>query len=238
MFNELGSQQLSKVDYHYLDTFFRQQNIACHQLNLTRVHGILTAVISAPTLIKPTEWLSLIFQGEPTFDNVLQAEKVMNLIIGLFSQTTRELKGEQPYQILLWEGLENAAANQCSDELLKHWCDGYLSGVQLDPLWGTDKSALAMLTPFLILAQKKSFIGQCDNQGLLIESDVSFIEQYKGHLLDFIQDNYAYWLSEREEDLSRKQALSPKSLDEQTLCPCDSLKAYEECCYDAEATLH
>lgn len=238
MLKNLGVQQLTKVDYHYLDVFFQKQGKASQKLNLARVHGLLTAIISAPTIIKPSDWINTLFRGDPAFDNVIEAEKVMGLLIELYSQISRQLKGDEPFFLLLWDENQCQTAEKCSEQVLKDWCEGYLNGTELDPLWGTDKSAVAMLTPFSILAKQTSFVGHYDNQGLIIEDDQCFIREYRTHLLDFVQDNYAYWLNEREADLFHKQASHQARERRNTLCPCESGLSFEECCYNAEATLH
>lgn len=204
MFKELGNNRLSKVDYHYLDVFFCGLSHLPDRINLTYVHGLLTAVISAPTLIPPNEWINIILSKEPKFENVIQAEKVMGLMIELYSQIVRQLKGEEPFKILYWNSSLNKEQEHSQECLLVDWCAGYLAGQQLDPLWGTDRSAKAMLTPFQVLAKEKSFVGQCDSQGRIILDDASFITEYQTHLHDFVLDIYAYWLHEREEDIKVK----------------------------------
>lgn len=231
-------QTLSNVDYYFLDTFFREQFSSEEALNLTQVHGLLTAVISAPTLIRPNEWTKVIFGLQPEFQNLIHLEKVMSLIIELYSQILRQLKGDEPYRLLLWDGKKSVPMERCSDAVLKSWCDGYLMGTKLDPLWGSDKSALAMLTPFSVLAQQHSFVGSEDSDGNLIEDDLAFISEYRLLLADFVQDNYAYWQQEREEGLLDKQYFSANDKKQKNRCPCGSQLNYKDCCYEESATLH
>ena len=238
MLENINVQPLSKVDYYYLDTFFKKLFLTNQSLNLTRVHGYLTAIISAPTLIKPSDWTSLILGSDTIFENLFHAEKVMNLILELYNQINSQLKGDEGYQVLLWDGQKCQPLQSCSDNLIRDWCDGYLQGVQLDPLWSSDLNAVAMLMPFKLLARKHSFIGSLDSQGNLINSDIEFIVNYKAELLNLIEDNYSYWLQEREEELRLSKLRNKRIRQRQSSCPCGSNIKFNDCCYEESAILH
>ncbi len=210
-----------------------------HQsLNLTKVHGFITAIISSPTLIKPSDWTSLILGADGMFENLFHAEKVMNLILELYSQINSQLNGEEHYQFLLWDGKKCQSIESGADVLLEDWCKGYLEGMKLDPLWSTDTNAVAMLTPFYLLAKKHSFIGSHDSQGNLIKSDLEFIVNYKSNLLNLIEDNYSYWQKEREEEIRLVNISYKRIQQRQSICPCGSNLKFNDCCYEDAVILH
>lgn len=238
MIDNFVSQPLTKVDCHYLDHFFKEKQPNELSLDLTKVHGLLTAVISAPTLIKPNEWTAMLLGEEPKFETLFEAEKVMGLIIRLYSQITRQLRGEAPLQLLLWDGQQSQDITTCSEHLLASWCEGYLQGTMLDPLWGTDESAMAMLIPFAVLAKQQCQVNTGVQQSISVTDETEFIANYRIHLLEFVQDNYAYWYQEREAEVKHLKVVNKKRHVLMANCACGSGLSFEKCCYEASATLH
>jgi len=225
---QLYGPVLSNRDYLFLDSFFKQHFNDAFFLNLTRVHGFMSAIISSPTIVKPSEWTPIILGQEPDFDSVAQAEKVMDLLFELYKKVSSELKGVEPYQLLLWTGEGIETVHSCSDAVLKDWCHGYLEGVKLDPLWETDSYAVSMLTPFSLFAKlpvKPSASSSVKIQAESQQRNQECMYQYRIHLADFVEDNYAYWLNEREEEIR----LYNEKQKTQTNCPCGSLIVFEEC---------
>lgn len=222
-------QVLSEQDCRFLDAYFKHslpEHVAC--MNLTRVHGFLSAIISTPTIVKPADWTPLILGDELNFDSVAQAEKIMDLLLELYRKISCQLRGIEPYQLLLWDGSEQKSADTCNEGLLQDWCIGYLSGIHLDPLWETDKNALAMLEPFTLFVRRStSFLhDEAPEAGCLL--------QHRRHLKDFVEDNYAYWLNEREEEI-RLYHLNQQN---KPACPCGSKLTFDACCCSSDIILH
>ena len=222
---------LCEQDCIYLDTYFKQalteHSDYSEHMNLTKVHGFLSAIISTPTLVKPVDWTPLVLGSELNFESVAQAEKVMDLILDLYRKISCQLRGMEPYQLILWDGTAFKRVETCSEALLQDWCIGYLAGIRLDPLWETDKNAVAMLEPFTLFARRNiNYRGAEQPEGCML--------QYRRHLCDFIEDNYAYWLNEREEEI-RLHNLNQKN---KPTCPCGSKLTFDECCCGHLSTLH
>lgn len=216
---------LCEKDCLYLDNYFKQTLVKDPKtMNLTQVHGFLSAIISTPTLVRPADWTPAILGSDLNFDSVDQAEKVMDLLLDLYRKTSAQLRGLEPYQLLLWDGQELKKVETCAERLLQDWCIGYLNGIKLDPLWETDKNAVAMLEPFTLFACRSHMPEQAKGSML----------QYRRHLRDFVEDNYAYWLNEREEEI-RLYNLNQQN---KPTCPCGSKLAFNECCCSQLSTLH
>ena len=162
----------------------------------------------------------------------------MSLILELYRQINLQLKGDEPYQVLLWNGKKCQAINNCNEDILVNWCKGYLDGIKLDPLWSSDNNAVAMLTPFYLLAKKHSFTGGNDSQGKLIKSDEEFIIEYKNQLVNLIENNYSYWQQEREEEITLNNQRYKRIKQRQSICPCGSYIKFNDCCYEEMAVLH
>ncbi len=223
---------LSKIDCCYLDNYFKQVSNEPQCLNLTRVHGFLTAIITTPTLVKPVDWTPVILGNESNFHSLDHAEKVMDLILELYRQISCQLRGIEPYQLLLWDGAERKMEETCSETLLQEWCIGYLSAIKLDPLWETDKNAVSMLEPFSLFSTRPSFNqNNSDNKD---QHPYGCMMQYRRHLRDFVEDNYAYWLNEREEEIR----LNNLNQQNNPTCPCGSKLTFSECCCTTLSTVH
>lgn len=228
-------QTLPKEDCFYLDSFFKKYFNDTLPLNLTRLHGFLCAIISSPTIVKPAEWTSILLGNTPDFDSIMQAERVMDLILELYQQISAQLRGVEPFELLLWDGNKYQDLQDCSEWLLEDWCYGYLEGIKLDPLWETDSHALSMLTPFRLFSERKKTkqlvaLGESPEVN---PNNTECMQQYRKYLADFVQDNYAYWLNERKEEIR----LHHDKKKNETRCPCGSKQTFDDClCGERTAT--
>lgn len=237
------NRSLSEPQLVKLNAFLSTPFAEAKPMTLTQAHGFLCAILSAPNLIMPSQWQPVLFGGEPEFNSMEEAQEIIGTLMQLNNQTSRQLRGEEKLELLLWEQNKNIPLSECSFELLAEWCKGYLQGAQLDPLWCTDKEAITLLLPFGVLANQFDLRGDKDADGNIIHDDMPFKKEYKNHLLEYIEDNYYYWEDYRNNPMPIYDEQEPYQrmfvkVGRNDPCPCGSGKKYKKCCIDLPIDLH
>jgi uncharacterized protein len=77
----------TEIDIETLDDFLSSENAPEDSMLLSDLDGFLTAVAIGPELIKPSEWLPVIWRGEsPSYETVEQAEFITGQILARYNQ--------------------------------------------------------------------------------------------------------------------------------------------------------
>ena len=72
---------LMRSDYQRLERFLARPDQPAGTMGIVELHGFLFAVAAAPELIKPSDWLPLVFgEGEPVFDSSVDASSLLGAI--------------------------------------------------------------------------------------------------------------------------------------------------------------
>jgi uncharacterized protein len=140
-------EPLSESEYDDLEAFFGSNAVPQDCMDLEMLDGFLTAVVSGPELIQPSEWLPVVWSDSqrsvsPVFADNEQAERVLSLLLRLQNSISRTLT-ESPtrFKPLLYrpedgiKGREGAAEGGRREESAppeaSAWCEGYMTGVLL-----------------------------------------------------------------------------------------------------------
>lgn len=82
-----GPQSGDQIDLDALDEFLGSDAAPEESMLLSDMDGFLTAVAIGPELIKPSEWLPVIWRGEsPNFETAEQAEFITSQIFVRYNQ--------------------------------------------------------------------------------------------------------------------------------------------------------
>ncbi len=81
---------LSGAELRALETFLDEQAERGSAMPLSVAHGFLTAVISGPELVMPSEWMPVIW-GDPEFEDEQQAQHMIGLIMRLYNDVAQSL---------------------------------------------------------------------------------------------------------------------------------------------------
>ncbi len=61
-------------------------------MQISDLDGFLTAIVVGPDLIKPSEWLPVVWGGEsPEFSDDAQATTILGAILGRYNETAQSL---------------------------------------------------------------------------------------------------------------------------------------------------
>src|SRR3977135_1033089 len=81
-------EPLADADYDELEAFFGSNAVPQDCMDLEMLDGFLTAIVSGPELIQPSEWLPVVWSDSqrsvsPVFADNEQAERILALILRL-----------------------------------------------------------------------------------------------------------------------------------------------------------
>jgi uncharacterized protein len=148
-------EPLTDVDYDDLEVFLGSNAVPQDCMDLEMLDGFLTAIVSGPELIQPSEWLPVVWSDSqrtvtPVFQNNEQAERILSLVLRL-QQSIRRTLAESPtrFKPLLYHP-EQTLREERSPPEASAWCEGYMTGVLLreeawEPLYAEDATRDWML---------------------------------------------------------------------------------------------
>ncbi len=108
-----------------LDEFLMSDNSPDDCLQISDLDGFLTGVVIGPELIMPSEWMPVVWQGEPNFETTEQAERIMGAIMDRYNEIIRQLDDEPgAFEPIFFEGLDGRV-------LAADWAEGFMEAVEL-----------------------------------------------------------------------------------------------------------
>ncbi len=226
----IKDQPLSDKEINELQDFLMSDATPENCMDMVTMDGFLTAVVSGPEAIMPSEWLSVIWgdkQG-PEYETLEQAQNTMNLLMRHMNGIATFLM-EMPgtFEPILYVN----KVGEKKYEIAEDWCFGYLEGVKLrkeewKPLTSDDKYA-DMIMPIitLISSDDDSDFGEIVNTP---EKRQRFVDM----LPESIRSIHKFWLERRKPSFSKtpvKNSASSK-IGRNMPCPCGSGKKFKKCC--------
>jgi uncharacterized protein len=193
-------------------------------LDVSELDGLMTAVVSGPVMIQPSQWIPQIWgdfppswYGEKEFQEVMSLfMRHMNSIAGLLMEQSED------FEPMFHERIVDGKTYTNVDE----WCEGYMRGVKMaEGLWEQESIEMKIL-----LAPIKAFQGE---QAFI--TDEIFSEKEVQNLRQAITPNvreiHAFWLARRAADAPtatfRRDELK---IGRNAPCPCGSGRKFKKCC--------
>ena len=115
-------------DLEALDEFLSSDAAPDDCMQISDLDGFLTAIAIGPGLIKPSQWLPVIWRSEQCkFEDTEQAERIYGMIFARYNLILQQLAhDEDEYGPLFWQ-TENGTI------IAMDWAEGFMEGVQLAP---------------------------------------------------------------------------------------------------------
>ena len=106
-------------------------------LRYHELQGFLFAVASAPELIRPSEWMPLIFgDAEPEYASVDQAKRVMGDLMSLYNAVNASVICETAAVLPDCVFRDDVLANLAPDAPVSQWSRGFMRGhTWLEDVW-------------------------------------------------------------------------------------------------------
>lgn len=198
-------------------------------LPLEAVDGLFCALIAAPGLSGPTDYLPVIFGGEPDFRDLADAQDTMGLLMRYWNSIAHDFEHETIHlAYVLEDGVDGIQG--------RTWARGYMRGTRLVPdgwsrIFGDDTEGLVLTIP--VVAGEvdpkwpKDSMTRERNDELLQSMLAGAARAYRY----FKDDRIAYARAARPEPYERA---APK-VGRNDPCPCGSGKKYKRCCGGADA---
>jgi uncharacterized protein len=135
-------EPLTDGELDELESFLASDAVPQDCMDLEMLDGYLTAIVSGPESIQPSEWLSQVWSeggrsASPAFASNDQAQRIMGLVLRHMVGIQRTL-AESPtrFRPLLYMPDENARKSERTPPEATAWCEGYMAGVKLrDDEW-------------------------------------------------------------------------------------------------------
>ena len=135
-------EPLSDAELDELEVFLASDAVPQDCMDLEMLDGYLTAVVSGPEVIQPSEWLPQVWSegsksAAPVFVDNDQAQRIMGLVLRHFVGIQRTL-GESPtrFRPLLYVPDEKVQRGERAPAEATAWCEVYMAGVKLrDDEW-------------------------------------------------------------------------------------------------------
>lgn len=114
------------IDIDALDDFLSSDAAPDDCMQISDLDGFLTSIAIGPELIKPSEWLPVIWRGEaPSFKSAEEAEFITGQIFARYNQILEtSALGPEYIEPWFWETPDGAV-------IAMDWCEGFFEGVGL-----------------------------------------------------------------------------------------------------------
>lgn len=224
---------LSGDDLLELDDILARDEIVETSMDVSMLHGYLTALVIGPATVMPSLWMPRVWdywygKAAPEFDSMAEAQRAMELIMRMNNDISRTFMTEPESFQPLWEDWMDAAPDA--------WCKGFLlATMHHEPYWQPLRDAhIEVFAPIGEMMREEAFDGLSNE-----EADAKFAELADG-VVASVLDIYSYWLPGRgcqvlrpadrpvavAEPLRRE---APK-VGRNDACPCGSGKKFKKCC--------
>lgn len=228
---------LSDEELEELDQFLLHAEGIEESMDVSMLDGFLTAIVSGPKTIMPSEWMRWVWDVErgedtPAFKDQAQAQHIIQFLMRHMNDIARTLhQAPDEYEPLLMENPNKGDPIPIIDE----WCMGYMKGVQLDlegwlPVTGGKPDWLSTILLY----------GTAEGWELLMKDTLSLDEhrELATGLADMVRNVHALFLEQRKKEMAggqrpgvirREPVRNPNKVGRNELCPCGSGKKYKVC---------
>ena len=134
--------------YDALDAYLESDRSPPESMLISDLDGFLTAVAIGPELIKPSEWLPVVWSGEqPVFADQNEAQAVLDAIMTRYNEILREVE-QQRCEPIFW-------TDPAGTMIAADWAEGFAMAMGLrpkswEPLFQSRKHG-SLLIPILAL---------------------------------------------------------------------------------------
>ncbi len=224
----IGNKPLTDKELDELELFLDSELTPKECMSLEGLDGYLTAIVSGPVTIMPSEWLPVVWGDKegPEYESMEQAKKIMGYIMSHMNSIADALMNH-PHKY-------TQLVREWDDEYFyieaQEWCYFYLKGMRLrksswTPMLSDDEYG-ALIMPILLLTAKK------DDPDFGVALDTKEKRQrLVDELPDVVLDIYEFWQGRRMIPADKMgPLLKPKKIGRNDPCECGSGKKFKKCC--------
>lgn len=220
----LTARELDRLEELLLD---RSDEDACTGqdegvLNASELDGFLTAIVSGPTTLVPSEWLPALWGDfEPVFQSEDELREFMTSIMRHSNWiASRLMDAPADFEPLFFESkVENQTVT-----IVDEWCEGYMRGVGLAAkAWSSGGPEVKKL-----LQPIRSFTEETDWAGHDLP-DPKAADALRDSITHNARELHAFWLAKRSAGKVPVRRGTPR-VGRNDPCPCGSGSKFKRCC--------
>ncbi len=218
---------LTEKELNWLDDMLEKYGNEHSVVDTAELDGMLTALLSGPNDIEPSEWLVAIWGGEkriPQWANAREMDRFMALTFQHFNDIAERL-AEYPEQFDPLFGEQEMEGQLFT--VVEDWCYGYMRGVALDADWAQLPTAQQPALQAIALHGSEAQLAQ--REAFTPDAFEASIEAIRPAALEL----HEYWQEQRMAQPDPAPQL-PHFAGEKTgrndPCPCGSGKKFKQCC--------
>ena len=227
------SQALTEDEMDQLDDFLRA--IAAPAMNLETLDGFLAALICAPEVVLPSEYLPQIWGEDYSFASNAQAAEIVGLIMRHWNTIADTLGGtlQTPDVYLPVLHVAEDGITYGND-----WAEGFMRGVEMRPygwseLLDSDEVGGSML-PIMMLAHERDADPEMRPSPIPNEKR----EQLLQEMIAGLTRIYRYFEPHRHASAQASLRRAGPKVGRNDPCPCGSGRKYKFCCAANAPLLH
>lgn len=193
-------------------------------MHALELEGYFTGLIVTPDLIPPSLWLEALWgEDEPMFDNLKQAQNVLDDVMGFYNATIEKIDAEGA----AWRPMYMDSSGTVDLEKAETWVRGFWEAISLEPEgWEAlvrDERTQILVEPFVTLIDIGEFDDHPDpdNTHEVRRESAQFIPKVLPALRALAQIR-----ASDDIDTIRRA----RKVGRNEPCPCGSGKKYKRCC--------
>lgn len=215
---------LTEKELQWLDDMLDKYGSEASIVDVAELDGLLTAVLSGPRMIEPSEWLVALWGGQnniPKWSNEREMNRFMELCFQHMNDIADRL-AEFPDQFDPLFGVRETEGQDFT--VVEEWCFGYMRGVAL-----SDWSSLpADLQPAL---DAIALHGKEENFSQLETLSPEEMEAHFAAIRPAALALHDYWITQPEAVPEPQQpVVAEQKPGRNDPCFCGSGKKYKQCC--------
>ncbi len=191
------------VDLDPLDDFLNSDRAPDDCMGLSDLDGFLTGVAIGPELLKPSDWLPVIWgDGEPEFATVEEAQTILALIMARYNEILSTLASDpDSFEPIFW------ASDEEEEPIVTDWAAGFLEAVKLRPeSWEKltqDPEAGGLFAAILMLGSDLDELA-VEGGELTPEEAEQLLEDGPELIPDAVIGIYEFWAAQRAKPAEAK----------------------------------
>lgn len=231
-------ENLSDTDLAFIDDTLEKYATDDSICNVSELDGFVTALVSGPDMIMPSQWLPWIWgdeEDQPNWESEFEATHFVQLLLRAMNSTATVLIDKPSNFQPLFEDFSTPNQERW---LMATWCQGYLRAVYISD-WPEIPEEFSH---WLALIEQQSFEQQADNliaEGLDAQIDMASELTLAALML------HRFWLEQRmpadqpesfidqpfiETSFVNQPFKATASVGRNDPCPCGSGKKFKQCC--------
>jgi uncharacterized protein len=208
--------------FEEIDEYLEQYGNDDSILNVSELDGFLVALLAAPEMIMPSEWIPAIWGGAdstPEWPDVDHANKFISAVMVFYNQVAQSLNDDS-FQALFFEKEIDGKSFDVVDE----WCGGFLRGMGM---WPTLSAANGVVVEGALEVIRLFATEQGMDKIETMEPEEVELMQYE--VERSVLELYHHFRRQIGDDKEVQVLAEPKT-SRNDPCPCGSGKKFKKCC--------